>query len=66
VISRIWGSPSRTAVTREPVLITWTDTTVTWGGAGLSQGRPAEGGNPTSVIALAAPGDPDLGDYDAL
>ncbi|HEV2450737.1 MAG TPA: hypothetical protein VGS62_02270, partial [Streptosporangiaceae bacterium] len=61
LINRIWGSPSRTTVTREPVIITWTDTTVTWGGWGV----PADGGNPTSVIALASPGDPDLGDYDA-
>jgi hypothetical protein len=31
-----------------------------------SGGAPAEAGNPTSVIALASPGDFDLGDYDAL
>jgi hypothetical protein len=62
LINRIWGSPSKTEVFREPVIVTWTDTAVTWGGSGIL----GEGGNPTSVIALAAPGDPDLVDYDAL
>jgi hypothetical protein len=35
LINRIWGSPSRTTVTREPIIITWTDTSVTWGGGVL-------------------------------
>jgi len=47
LINRIWGSPSRTMVTREPLIITWTDTTVTWGGQGVLRGHSAEGGNPT-------------------
>lgn len=67
LVNRIWGSPSRTAVAREPVMITWTGDTVTWGeGPGPLLDQPAEGGTPTSVIALAVPGDPELGDYDAL
>jgi hypothetical protein len=64
LINRIWGSPARTVVTREPCIITWTDTTVMWGGVGVIGGPPSEGGNPTSLIALAVPDD-DLGDYDA-
>jgi hypothetical protein len=67
LVNRIWGSPSRTAVAREPIMITWTGDTVTWGGSpGPLRDQSADAGPPTSVIALAVPGDPELGDYDAL
>lgn len=62
VINRLWGAPACTAVSREPVIITWTDRAVTWGPAA----HIPEGSEPVSVVVLATPGDPELGDYDAL
>jgi hypothetical protein len=66
LINRIWGSPSRTVITRNPVIITWTDTAVTWGSQAVIPGQSVASASPTSVIALASADDPELSDYDAL
>jgi hypothetical protein len=64
VIRQLWGAPSGTSVDRCPVLLSWTDTEVTRAVPG-SFPRPARGENPSSVILLADPDDPDLFDYDS-
>lgn len=66
IINRIWGAPSGTAVDREPALISWTDTAVTWGRQVPITGQPADGGRAVSVVVLASVPDRDLGDYDTL
>lgn len=66
IINRIWGAPSGTAVDREPVIITWTDTSVSWGGQGVIQDHADYDGSAASVVVLASVPDRDLGDYDAL
>jgi hypothetical protein len=58
IIRQLWGAPSGTTVCRYPVLLAWTDTCVT-----LAHLPPGE--NPTGVIVLADPDDPDLFDYDS-
>ena len=58
ILRQLWGAPSGTTVCRYPVLLAWTDTFVTL--AHLPSGE-----NPTGVIVLAHPDDPDLFDYDS-
>ena len=58
IIRQLWGAASGTTVCRYPVLLAWTDTCVT-----LAHLPPGE--NPTGVIVLADPDDPDLFDYDS-
>lgn len=58
IIRQLWGAPLGTTVCRYPVLLAWTDTCVSL--APLSPGE-----NPTCVIVLADPDDPDLFEYDS-
>ncbi len=64
IINRLWGAPSGTLVSREPVVIAWTDESVTWGTPGRFNGFP-DGGEHTAVVVLADPNDPGLADFDA-
>jgi hypothetical protein len=66
IINRIWGAPSGMLVPREPVFITWTETSVSWGGQGAIRGHPDDDGSTATMIVLATLHDPDLADYDAL
>jgi hypothetical protein len=58
IIRQLWGAPWGTTVCRYPLLLAWTDTCVTLGTL-----PPRE--NPTCVVVLADPDDPDLFDYDS-
>jgi len=64
IICRLWGAPSVTSVSRYPVLLAWTDTCVTRSVTSNLMPLP-EGANPTCVIVLADPDDPDLFEYDS-
>lgn len=66
LINRVWGSPSGTATVRRPVIITWTETAVTWGNRGVIGGPFVACASPASVVVLASADDPELSDYDAL
>jgi len=64
IIRQLWGAPSGTTVSRQPILLSWTETCVTRSVTGSLVPLP-EGANPTCVIVLADPDDPDLFEYDS-
>jgi hypothetical protein len=64
IIRQLWGAPSGTTVGRYPVLLAWTNTCVTRSVTGSLAPLPP-GANPTCVIVLADPDDPDLFEYDS-
>jgi hypothetical protein len=64
IIRQLWGTSSGTTVSRYPVLLAWTDTCVTRSVTGSLAPLPL-GANPTCVIVLADPDDPDLFEYDS-
>jgi hypothetical protein len=64
IIRQLWGAPSGTIVSRYPIILAWTDTCVTQSVPGGPAPLPP-GANPTGVVVLADPDDPDLFEYDS-